>query len=278
MNETTRTLLLKTRKGATSSFGPKQWKEVLEALGAQVQVEKTRNTVTKVVVRVPDASDIHGIQGFTLVIEKEPEYRRITFYKLNSFLKDSKFDLVELASKALGLATPAEEKRLNDLYVRDLTNTGTCAVCEGNFKRGGTGLVHHGFIRPGDGVLHGSCFGVGRLPWELSPQGAEDYLVELHKALEFAHKSLESLPQQEKMVRVDEKYNLTTGRRYTVLVEITRAVDSTEFERLLAASIRETEHRIEGLGRDIKYFTTKVANWKPDELPEFKYGVAAQKM
>ena len=254
MNDTTRELLLKTRKGSTASFERLQWSTILAALGFEVFIEKTRNTVTKYVVK--------AASGETLTIEKEPNYKRISFYKLGRWLKSIDFDLVAASSKALGLDTPEVEKKLKDLYVRDLTNTGTCAVCQGNFKRNGTGIGHHGFVRPGDGMLHGQCFGVGHLPWDCSSYGAEAYILFLKGLLLSAQSYLEKLPSHTSMIesKLDGSF-----------VEITRAVDSTKFERLLAEEIRQTERKISSLTYEIEAFTVRVANWKPDELPEVKH-------
>jgi len=263
MNDATRELLLKTRKGATASFGVKQWEAVLVKCGFSFQTTTTGRTVTEV--------QIVSANGERLTIEKKPSYKRIVFYELGSWLTSIKFDLVDAASKVLGMDTPDVEKKLKDLYVRDLTNTGTCAICEGNYKRDGVNIGHHGFQRPGDGMLHGSCFGVGFLPFELSPNACEAYIVELNKALKNAHEALENLPKSQTMTREDSKYDYALGRTIVTYVEITRAVDSTEFERLLKSEIHRTERRIEALNYDIKVFTAKVANWKADELPEVKY-------
>lgn len=46
---------------------------------------------------------------------------------------------------------------------------GFCAVCERDIKLNPAGkLVHHGYERPGDGVIHNDCPGVGRDPYERS--------------------------------------------------------------------------------------------------------------
>jgi hypothetical protein len=263
MNETTRTLLLKTRKQATSAFTAKQWFEVLTALGFVVEMIKQGSSLVEFTV--------NGPQGGVLTLVKRPGYKRIVFYDVATWAKGINLDLVELSSKALGLETPDVEKKLKDLYVRDLTNTGTCAICEGNYKRDGVNIGHHGFQRPGDGMLHGSCFGVGFLPFECSPNACEAYLVQLNKALKNAHEALENLPKSQTLTRKDSKYDYASGRTIVTFVEVSRATDSTEFERLLKSEIYQVTRRVEALNFDIKHFTAKVANWKPDELPEVKH-------
>jgi hypothetical protein len=269
MNELTRELLLKTRKGATASFETKQWGIVLTELGFTFQVTKTRNTVTEVKITSPLGHE-------TLTITKQPNYRRITFYELSGWLKKFGFDLVETASVRLDMDTPEVERKLKDLYVRDLTNTGTCPVCEGNFKRNGTGLVHHGYTRPGDGMQHGDCFAVGYLPWELSPQGAQDYLqVCLRPHLDGAKAHLIVLQSGEvkkffKQVR-DPMAGPGVWNAPKITVEVTRESDAYEFESILKSKIYETERDIAWTEREITRFETRIANWKPDELPEVKH-------
>ena len=51
---------------------------------------------------------------------------------------------------------------------------GNCQLCEGDFKlyeanaAGEHVLVHHGYKRPGDGMIHGDCPGVKAVPYERS--------------------------------------------------------------------------------------------------------------
>ena len=56
---------------------------------------------------------------------------------------------------------------------------GLCPVCMNRIKCQGERLVHHGYKRPGDGCIHGDCFGVGREPHELSDLTARAYLDEV---------------------------------------------------------------------------------------------------
>ena len=53
---------------------------------------------------------------------------------------------------------------------------GTCPVCERTVRVRTGKIVHHGFRRPGRGRIVGDCFGVGALPYEVSPAGTRTYL------------------------------------------------------------------------------------------------------
>lgn len=267
MNDALKTLLLKTRKGATASFSTKEWGQVLPELGFTFQVTKTRNTVTEVKIGSP--------LGEVLTITKEPHYKRISFHTLNGWLKKFGFDLVYAASVRLGIDTPEVEKKLKDLYVRDLTNTGTCPVCSGNFKRTTDGgLVHHGYQRPGDGYIVGDCFAVGYQPWELSSEGLVDFVAQvLRPNLEQTKDYLERLRSgQIKSFRKDSTTQVgNAAYRTKITVEVTIETNKYEFERMLESAIRETEHAVERKTKQITTAEKAIADWKQDELPEVKH-------
>ena len=261
MNDAIRELLLKVRKGATASFGAKQWSEALEAMGFLVTMVTERRAVV--------SFSVVGPQGGTLTLTKAPGYKRIVFYDLPKWARGINLDLVQLASDALGMDTPDVERAKKELYERDLTNTGTCAVCGGNFKRFGTGIGHHGFKRPGDGMLHGACFGVGHLPWELSPVGAMEYIAQaLEPTKARAEKRLEMLTTGQ----ITEFMEAPPHWKVGALPEtITKELEPERFARKLASEIGQTERYIAMLTADIKHFRSKVAGWVADELPEFKH-------
>lgn len=266
MDPKTTELLLKTRKGATAAFGVAQWGTVLTECGFQFQTTKTGRTVTEVKITSP--------LDTVLTITKEPRYKAITFYKLNSWLKEIGVDLVEVASVRLHLDTPEVEKALKELYVRDLTNTGTCPVCEGNFKRNITGgMVHHGYLRPGDGAQHGDCFAVGYLPWELSAEGAEAYLEQaVRPHLGNAEHYLTRL-QAGEITKFFKKERPAGGNYQTpkVVVVVTRESNELEFERMLASAVSDTERDIAWTLKEITRLEKKIAGWKLDVLPEVKH-------
>lgn len=262
MDDTTRNLLMKTRKGSTAQFGTKDWQTVLTEVGFGFEARKTGRTVTEVVVTSP--------LGEKLLIAKRSGYKHIVFYDLTDWLKTIGIDLVVSASVRLGMDTPDQERKLKGLYERDLTNTGTCPVCEGNFKRNGTGLVHHGYRRPGHGNIVGDCFAVGYLPWELSPIGAEEYVSKaLVPALAREQAHLVKLKAGE--ITSFLKMNRYFGGKDKLPETVTRETNAYEFERMLATAIDNAEHMISSLEKEIVYFRNRVATWKADELPEVKY-------
>lgn len=269
MNDATKELLLKVRKGATASFGVKHWSEALEAMGFLVTTVTERRSVVSI--------SIVGPQGGTLTLTKRPGYKHIVFYDLIPWARGINLDLVKMASEALGMDTPDVERKLKELYVRDLTNTGTCPVCEGNFKRNSAehydpqGMVHHGYQRPGDGAIHGDCFAVGYQPWEVSPKGAEDYLAKaLRPHLEDSKAYLARL-QAGEITKFFKQVRTSGWNSPKTTVEITKESDPYEFESMLKSAIYQAEKDVSWTKREITRFETRIANWKPDELPEVKH-------
>lgn len=262
--ETGRTLLLKVRKGATSGFGPKDWKVALERLGFKAEVIKTGREITGFSVVAPN--------GATLDIKKEPRYRCITFYDLGRWLKDQGYDMEALASTALGLPTPEVEKANKKLYERDLTNTGTCGVCGGNFKRDSEGdLVKHGYERPGDGYLHGECFGVRYQPFELSAESVVDFLARvLRPLLAKAEEYLARVPSITSFT-VEGSGRWENGKWVHPKIILTAANDPYRFGHEMKMALVNAENNVRRLQRDVKEFEGKVANWKLDVLPEVKH-------
>lgn len=164
MDDTTRNLLLKARKGATAQFETKQWKTVLEALGFTVTLGKQRTTVVSFLAT-------RGEHSFE--ITKEPQYRRIVFYKMGVNLKAVGCDLVAETCKLLGMDTPDAEKHKKAIAAGadDLHRTGTCQCCfnpQKVSKGGGKLMSLHGYQRPGIGYIIGDCMGQGEQPYEVS--------------------------------------------------------------------------------------------------------------
>ena len=104
---------------------------------------------------------------------------------------------------------------------------GFCPICEGDFKlvpRPGVinyseheamSLVHHGFIRPGDGMIHGDCFGVGWQPYELTTLVCEMWRDKMQSWLEATQRTLARLESPE----LDTLYGTTTEPFHKALRE-----------------------------------------------------------
>ena len=120
-------------------------------------------------------------------------------------------------------------------------------------------------------MLHGSCFAGGYLPFELSPVGAEAYLADaLRPTLARTEKHLAELPSKTSFLKMPSRFD--QRKNPNALPEtITAENNPYEFESMMKSAIYQAESQIRMLTADIAHFEKKVANWKPDELPEVKY-------
>ena len=259
LSDKERALLLKARKGATAGFNVRDWETIAKLFGLSFQILKEKREIVGIDITTP-GGDKHEIR-------KQPDYRVVTFYELTTWLTKHGYPLDVMASKLLGMETPEEEKARKDYKARDWTNTGTCGVCEQNVKmRDDQGLVHHGFQRPGDGMIHGDCFGVGYKPHELSPEAASAFLEKSLKP------SAESLKQKLTDLREGRVTKLQTHQPSRLNEWKGEYIQAGEagWERRLEREISSTEQYLGWAERDITHFTKKVGEWKLDKLPEVK--------
>jgi hypothetical protein len=138
---------------------------------------------------------------------------------------------------------------------RTLENTGTCPICNGNFKRDSKGrIVRHGYKVEGR-EYHGSCYGDGFQPWEVSPVGVEKYLTLLERTV----CSLEN--QQSSLIESPPESLYDKYRRVSV------AKDEAGYERLLLSRQADVASQLRQVASDLQYFTKKLHNWTPGTLP-----------
>jgi len=244
-------MLHKVRKGHTAQFGFVQWGEALKALGFTVNFGRTGRKIATMTIQAP--------QGSTITIESNPGY------EVPRWIQREKIDLVVLASQYLGLPTPEAERELKKLASRDLNNTGTCPVCLGVFKRARDGgMVHHGFERPGDGEIHGDCFGVGYQPWELEPTGLKLFLeLKLQPVVLQLQEDLEDLESG------NVKSLFVPSARSFSLKEILRSHPSFDYE--LDRAIWNCRARLWSSAAHCVRVQERLVTWAPGELPEIKH-------
>jgi hypothetical protein len=257
-------LLNKVRKGATSDMRVGAWEKVLTHLGYRCKIVKDRNTAVEFRVVTPD--------GTELVELKNPDYKWITMGDMSRYLNEH--GVRGQAAEALGMDVDQEKKdrETAKLYKRDLVNTGTCGVCLGNYKRESDGtLHHHGYTRPGDGWLHGSCYGVGYQPWELSKLAVVGYVRDvLEPALQSRELKLRPLLEDRVEMFRDKVYVWQGRQQVAKSVGVFRD-NKYDFNRLRQQAIAALEGEIKMIKEDIKRCETQISRWKPDELPEVKY-------
>lgn len=270
-------LLLKARKGADAGFGVGDWERVLAAVGFRMERQKEGRELVGVKVTAPN--------GDVLNVEKEPGYRCIVFYGINlpgesrgvtlaEWAEKRGFNIRDLAAKVLGLETMGQERERRGYYERDWTNTGTCGVCERNIKMNDPErqeLVHHGYERPGDGGIHGDCFGVGYKPHELSPECAKNYLAQaLRPHLAIVQEGLAELERTKKGEPLITSLMVDPGNPRTGRPPKYVKPGDADWDYELDRAIREATRDVNAALFEVQRFEKKVAAWKLDELPEVK--------
>jgi len=176
--------------------------------------------------------------------------------------------LVEAASEALGLPTPAAEKAEREAKARDWTNTGTCPCCGANVKLRNGRLVLHGYQRPGWGSVVGECFGVGYEPYERSTAGCVDYRNAAQRQQDAAAKRLAQLQgedfAQPLFVTETERLN---GRRVERQVEV-RPGDA-RWDKARQAAVRSAQSEIEACQAEIERMSALIDGWTAGQkMPE----------
>lgn len=142
---------------------------------------------------------------------------------------------------------------------------GTCPICEGEFKLtpGANTMVHHGYQRPGDGMIHGDCFAVGELAYELSCEITKTYrgMVETSLTNEEAHLARLKSGTVTLLHRPESWKSLK-------LVDV--CIIEVEFPRLLESKIRESEYKIRTLRGEIERLTRLINNWTLKPVKTFE--------
>jgi hypothetical protein len=145
-------------------------------------------------------------------------------------------------------------------------HVGFCAMCEGDFKlTPEMKLVHHGYLRPGDGRIHGDCPFVHLDPYEVSCEPLKPYRARLREQARDARERLRELESgtvtyitRGEVVRKSWR----RGDEEFVLREFSIGVTPWyDFEREIERAIRETERRIESLDREIARTTKWIDAW-----------------
>jgi hypothetical protein len=160
--------------------------------------------------------------------------------------------LVAAVCAALGMETVEAEAEAKRAKRRREENRQTCPACFRDIcvDLNGT-MVHHGYERPGDGQIHGDCFGVGYASYEESPKGTQDFLrrvvepeLEMHKAT---------------LARYEAQPDDLVTRNGVV------KKGEGQYDYELRSAIDRAKWLIKNIERDIAFLQGKIDNWKPEE-------------
>lgn len=142
---------------------------------------------------------------------------------------------------------------------------GICPVCEGEFKVRDGKLVHHGFTRPGDGMIHGDCFAVGYEPYERSVKGCQDYKVVVVDQRKGVEDYLARL-RAGKVTYFSEIQRF--GYAHEIVEYVAGVTEPYRFQRLIEEKIRDCEYRIRQLTSEVARMDRLIAGWSLKDLRE----------
>jgi hypothetical protein len=155
---------------------------------------------------------------------------------------------------------------------------GLCPVCEGEFKVRAGKLVHHGFERPGDGMIHGDCFAVGYEPYERSSKGSKNFKKELTSFLAKAKEARTALDSKTYFAELRvtrEGYGRNAKETITTVEYALGVTKPYAWARLVDGKIRDIEFRIRALEGDIARMDRLIAAWSLKPLREVTEAAAS---
>jgi len=150
---------------------------------------------------------------------------------------------------------------------------GHCPVCTAEQKlTTDMRMVHHGFQRPGDGYIHGDCFGVHYSAYELSCEGTKAYLVMVQAQQESVSARLNRLVsgQVKKLTKVVTEWR--KGRMGTTRVVEVCEEEVVEFRNLLRITIAQVESELRHVGHEVARVEKLIANWAPKAVRTVEEG------
>lgn len=154
----------------------------------------------------------------------------------------------KVAKRGDARLAPAQPKpsRVNPDQIR-----ATCSCCfRGQaVTRGGKGMAHHGYTRPGLGYQTRSCMGVSYPPYELSNEGTKAMRQVLENMIAKATADLAKLREGNTPL-----FDSRSRKTY--------APGTPEHGALQRNAISATEYEIKTLNREVEALTGKISGWQ----------------
>lgn len=190
--------------------------------------------------------------------------------------------------KGLAVVRSREERAREAAFSEG--DAGTCAACGNvqkvNARTDPPTLVLHGYERPGYGWIQGSCAGVGRYPWEVSPHARVVHVENLNRWLKTLESNLVNQPEKLLVQPTSGSYHrlfrvFSDGRVEKVTAGGSDGVGRTAFDRLCETSVgyvnsdlptyadaldlyrRNVRRQIDLIGRDLRDLVDTLAKWEP---------------
>lgn len=157
----------------------------------------------------------------------------------------------KVAKRGDARLAPSVPKQVNPNQIR-----ATCACCfrAQAVSRGGTGMAHHGYTRPGLGYQTSSCMGVSYPPYEVSNKGTIAIRQVMENLIQNANRDIAT-------IREGKKPLVSPTTRKTV------EPGDPSFQYVQSALVNRVEYEIKTINREIDALTDKINGWKFVGIP-----------
>lgn len=146
-------------------------------------------------------------------------------------------------------------------------HVGNCQVCEKDQKVQDGRMVHHGYVRPGDGRIHGDCPGVAQLPYEVSCDlvkvmrfSAQDELA--HTEARLADLEAGRVPVLTEWVKRWVRTDTGHEDRLVENVYVAGVTERREFRYQTDRQIDRARQAIRHLTRHVTHLDARIAAWQ----------------
>lgn len=218
-----------------------------------------------------NAAKITSPKGESTIVYDEPKAKGM-FGSAAFYTWAFKTTLPEDVKAALGaLVKPQTEEE--EARERLGTNDGTarCGICQRiqktfNLAKLKPRLFDHGYTIPADALRsgwaprHGSCFGSGKPPYEISTEAIELYLPILRRELADAERSLKIVMKPPESILRHEPA-LDKDRKPT-LKAVVYTPKSPKWDSVLKSAQLEAKQNVEQLKSSIAFYEKAKADWK----------------
>jgi hypothetical protein len=170
--------------------------------------------------------------------------------------------LAEKEAKRIAASTArAERQRLSD-EARGIKRD-ECQICVGSWVIENGVTSRHGYTRPGDGWLHGSCMGARELPYSQSCDVLKRYLASLFIYRTDLAERLERTRAAVVITRMETDYDVSVGSfQKRPMKKVTYKKGEKNFDHIKAMACLEVESEQRRLVDEIARIEKRIADWK----------------
>lgn len=147
----------------------------------------------------------------------------------------------------------------------------TCSCCFRSIatKHGNARMADHGYRRPGYGFQTKSCFGTNYPPLEYSNSG-------LVAIIEYIKKEIEK--NKTKYIQLPETTLITIFIKNKLEIFKKEEISDDEWNNLIQKRKREIERELIAARRELKVYSEKLKEWKPEDENNYRDAAPAELM